>query len=395
MRKPKSSCVDLSVGVKSLQSRVIMLVDLDYFFAQAEELRNPSIRDKPVVVCVYSGRTETSGAVSTANYLARKFGVKSGMPIVQAKRRLRDAEPVFLPVDYGYYETVSEKIMNLLRAHADQFEQVGIDEAYLDVTQRTKADYEDAAALAQDIRKETVARQGLTCSIGLGPNKLVAKMAADINKPDGLTIVKPHEVAAFLAAMPVDRLIGVGSKTKERMQKLGITTIGELANYDVQRLLDAFGRKLGLYFHNASAGADDEPVQQRGEAESISRIATLKEDTCELGPILERAEVECEEVHADLIRGGFGFRTVTIIAVAKDMSVHSRSRSLDYSSDRLDVLKDTVREILTHLLAECDLEIRRVGVKVSGLAKRSEAQKRLTSFIEERSNQSDKKQAYI
>jgi DNA polymerase IV (DinB-like DNA polymerase) len=360
-----------------------MLVDLDYFFAQAEEVRNPSIRDKPVIVCVYSGRSEDSGAVSTANYLARRFGVKSGMPIVQAKRKLRDVESVFLAVDYGFYEPVSERIMGLLRAYADRFEQVGIDEAYLDVSQRTRVDYDDAAALAQSIRGEIFAQHGLTCSIGVGPNKLVAKIAADMNKPDGLTVVRPHEVAGFLAPLPVDRLLGVGLKTKERMRRLGVTTVGELAEYDVQRLLDVFGRKLGLYFHTASNGIDDEPVQERGGAESISRIATLREDTRELTAIVERADVECEEVHADLSRGGLSFRTVTIMVVAKDMSVHSRSRSLDYSTDRLDVLRETARELFTYFLAECDGEVRRVGVKVSGLVKRSEAQRRLTSFIEE------------
>jgi DNA polymerase IV (DinB-like DNA polymerase) len=279
--------------------------------------------------------------------------------------------------------------MILLRARADQFEQVGIDEAYLDVSQRTRADYEDAAALAQNIRREIVAQHGLTCSIGVGPNKLVAKIAADINKPDGLTVVKPHEVAMFLAPLPVDRLLGVGSKTKERMQRQRIVTVRDLAEYDVQRLVDVFGRKLGLYFHNASNGIDDEPVQERGEAESISRIATLRKDTRELTAILDRTDAECGEVHVDLSRDGFSFRTVTIMVVAKDMSVHSRSRSLDYTTDRLDLLKETVRELFRCFLAECDVEVRRVGVKVSGLVKRSEAQKLLTSFIEGPSKQTN------
>jgi DNA polymerase IV (DinB-like DNA polymerase) len=204
-----------------------------------------------------------------------------------------------------------------------------------------------------------------------------------------LTVVKPHEVTAFLAPLPVDRLIGVGLKTKEKMQTLGIATIGDLAEYDVQRLLEVFGRKLGLYFHNASAGVDDDPVQERGEAESISRIATLKEDTRDLNEVLQKTDVECDEVYADLSQGDFSFRTVTIMVVAKDMSVHSRSRSLDYSTDRLDVLKETVQELFRYFLAECNLEVRRVGVKVSGLAKRSEAQKQLTSFIGERSKQAE------
>jgi DNA polymerase IV (DinB-like DNA polymerase) len=369
-----------------VQNRVVMLVDFDYFFAQVEELRNPSIRDKPVVVCVYSGRSEDSGAVSTANYVARNLGVKSGMPIVLAKKRLQGVESVFLPVDYAFYEAVSAKIMSLLRAYADRFEQVGVDEAYLDVSQRTKGIFEDAKLLAEGIKKEVVAQHGLTCSIGVGPNRLVAKMAADSSKPNGLTIVGPNEVVGFLAPLPVDRLIGVGPKTRERMHRLGITTIGDLAKCNVQRLLDVFGKKLGSYFHNASAGIDDEPVHERGEAESISRISTLKEDTCDLSSILERSDRECEEIHEDLSRGDFGFRTITVMAVLKDMSVRSRSRTLDDYSDRLDVLKETVRELFGNFLAESDLEFRRVGVKVSGLTRRVGDQRRLTSFMEQRSD---------
>ena len=125
-----------------LEPRIIMLVDLDYFYAQCEEIRNPSIKNKPVVVCVYSGRTEDSGAVSTANYVAREYGVKSGIPISLAKKRLKEVDSVFLPVDHSFYKQISDKIMEILRRHADSFEQVGIDEAYMDVTQRTKTDYD-------------------------------------------------------------------------------------------------------------------------------------------------------------------------------------------------------------------------------------------------------------
>lgn len=366
-----------------------MLVDLDYFFAQTEEVRDPSIRDNPVVVCVYSGRSEDSGAVSTANYIARKLGVKSGMPIALAKKRLRDVEAVFLPVDYAFYEEVSARIMSLLRGYVDQFEQVGIDEAYLDVSQRTKESYEEAEPLAQNVKKEIVARHGLTCSIGVGPSKLVAKIAADVNKPNGLTTVRPSEVTQFLAPLPVDRLMGVGSKTRERMQRLGIATVEDLARYDVQKLLDVFGKKLGLYFHNASYGIDDEPVQERGGAESISRISTLKEDTRDLSLILEKTDRECEEIYEDLRRSGLSFRTVTIMAVMKDMSVRSRSRSLDNHTNELSIIKETVRELFVNFLAESTLEVRRVGVKVSSLVKGGQGQRRLTSFIEQLAKRAD------
>jgi DNA polymerase IV (DinB-like DNA polymerase) len=174
-----------------------MLVDLDYFYAQCEETRNPSIRGKAVVVSVYSGRTEDSGVVSTANYLAREYGVRSGIPISVAKNRLRDADAVFLPVDHSFYGEVSEKVMTVLRGYADRFERVGIDEAYLDVTERARGDFATAAEIARSTKKEIHSQLGLTCSIGIGPNRLVAKIAADANKPDGLTVVEPGALQEF------------------------------------------------------------------------------------------------------------------------------------------------------------------------------------------------------
>jgi len=364
-----------------LQARVIMLVDLDYFFAHCEEKRNPSLKDKPVVVCVYSGRSEDSGAVSTANYIARKYGVKSGIPISLAKKKLKNKDAIFLPVDHKFYEEVSEKIMRILRSYTDRFEQVGIDEAYLDVSQKVKGNFEETKELAQKIKKEIKAQQKLTCSIGIGPNKLVAKIAADVQKPDGLTVVKPEQVESFLSSLPVSRLIGVGRKTKKKMQTLGIRTIGDLAKYDVQRLIEVFGKKLGTYFHKASIGIDDEPVQERGEVESISRISTLKEDTRDLKVILEKTNQLCDEVHAKLLQRGLSFKSVGIVAVMTDMSIHSRSKTFESPTVELEVFKKTVKELFEKLLSGSELEARRVGVKVSNFFKEQERQKQITNFI--------------
>ena len=364
-----------------MQTKVIMLVDLDYFFAQCEERRNPSLKDKPVVVCVYSGRTEDSGAVSTANYIARKYGVKSGVPISLAKKKLKNKDAVFLPVDHEFYEEVSEKIMTILRNHSDRFQQVGIDEAYLDVSQKVKGNFEEAKKLAQKIKKEVKTQQKLTCSIGIGPNKLVAKIAADYQKPDGLTIVKPEQVESFLSPLPVSRILGVGRKTRKKMQTLGIRTISDLANYDVQRLIEVFGKKLGTYFHNASIGIDEEPVQERGEVESISRISTLKEDTRDLEAILKKTNQLCDEVHAKLVQQGLSFKSVGIVAVMTDMSIRSRSKTFESPTNELETLKKTVKELFEKFLNETELEIRRVGVKVSNFVKEQERQKQITNFV--------------
>ena len=273
-----------------------MLVDLDYFYAQVEEKRNPSIKDKPVVVCVYSGRTEESGVVATANYIARKYGVNSGIPIVLAKKRLEGVDFVFIRMDHDYYKQVSDRIMDILKSRSDGFEQMGIDEAYLDISKRSGLSYQMATEMARAIKEEIKNQEGLTCSIGVGPNKLIAKIASDVEKPDGLTVVRPEEVLQFLYPMAVNRIVGVGKKTSEKLECMGIKTIGDLAALDVQRLMEAFGDSLGTYLHNASKGMDEDPIRERGDAESISRIATLKQDTHDIGLILQSADQLCLDV---------------------------------------------------------------------------------------------------
>jgi DNA polymerase IV (DinB-like DNA polymerase) len=365
-----------------LQGRVIVFTDLDYFFAQVEENRNPSLKYKPVVICVYSGRSEDSGAVSTANYIARKYGVKSGMPIAMAKRKLHDTAAVFLPVDTPFYEKISDEIMNTLRSFADNFEQVGIDEAYLDVSQKVNSDFDETSRLAQRIKEQIKAGHKLTCSIGIGPNKLVAKIAVDLQKPDGLMMIKPEEVERVLFPLAVDRLIGVGTKTSKKMQAMGIATIGDLARYDIQKLIEIFGQNLGSYFHNASLGVDDEPVQERGEAESVSRISTLKEDTQDLDYIVTRTDQLCDEIVKDVVQRDVLFQTIGIVAILTDLSVHSRSKTLKSPTNDAQVLKDTARELFGKFLKKSDLKARRVGVKVSNFVKVEGSQRRLLSFLE-------------
>ncbi len=364
-----------------MQARIVMLVDLDYFYAQCEERRNPSIKGKPVVVCVYSGRTEDSGAVSTANYVARKYGVKSGIPISLAKKKLKDIDAIFLPVDKEFYKEISDSIMEILRSYADRFEQVSIDEAYLDVTNRTKRNYHEAKQLAATIKSDVFSQQKLTSSIGVGPNKLVAKIAADIQKPDGLTLVRPEQVQSFLARLPVRRLVGVGKKTEQKLETLGVRTAGQLARFDVQRLIEVFGRKLGIYFHNASLGIDNEHVQERSEPESVSRISTLKEDTRDLTVILDEAYRLCDDVHAKLLKRKLVYRSVSIRLVASDLSVYSRSQTFENPTSDLETFKKSVKELFEKFLGESDVEARRVGVKVSSLTKREELQKQITSFF--------------
>ena len=365
-----------------LPTRIVMLADLDYFFAQCEELRNPALKDKPVVIGVYSGRTEDSGAVSTANYVARKYGVKSGIPLYLAKRRLQNVDAVFLPVDYEYYEQISSKIMQILKGYADAFEQVSIDEAYLDVTQKAHGSFEEAKRLAEQMKADAKRQVGVTFSVGVGPNKLVAKIASNAEKPDGLTVVRPEAVTAFLSPLAVDRVLGVGKKISKKMNALGIKTIGDLARYDVQKLVEVFGKTSGVYFHNAAKGVDNEPVQETGEAESISRISTLKENTRDLAVVLEKTDQLIEDIHKDLVQRNVSFKQVGIIAIMTDLSVRSQSKTLETATNDVEALRQAVRELFEKFLGESELEIRRVGVKISHFAKEEAEQKRLTSFFQ-------------
>ncbi len=363
------------------QNRVVMLVDLDYFFAQCEELRNPAIKDKPVVVGMYSGRTEDSGAVSTSNYIARKYGVKSGIPLFLAKKRLEGGNAVFLPVDYDHYQQISDKIMQILRGYADVFEQVGIDEAYLDVTKKVHENFEETPDLVQQMKTAVKDQVGVTFSVGVGPNKLVAKIASDKNKPDGITIVHPEEVEAFLSPLPVDRLLGVGRKTAAKMEELCIKTIGDLAAYDVQRIVEIFGKTLGVYFHNAANGVDNDPVQEAGEAESISRIATLKENTRDLAFILQKTDQLTEEIYKELTQKNLSFKQVSIIAIMTDLTARSRSQTLEKPAKDIETIKKHVRELFEKYLNESELEIRRVGVKIAQFSKEEKKQQQLTNFF--------------
>lgn len=364
------------------QPRVIILVDLDYFFAQCEELRNPALKGKPVVVGMYSGRTETSGAVSTSNYAAREHGVKSGIPLYLAKKRLEGTEAVFLPVDYDYYQQISDRIMQTLRGYADAFEQVGIEEAYLDVTKKTGGDYEAATTLVQQMKTDVKTQIGVTFSAGIAPNKITAKIASDMQKPDGITSVPPDQVQSFLTPLSVDKLLEVGKKTAAKMEALGIKTIGDLAHYDPQRLIEVFGKTLGVYFHNAANGVDNEPVQETGEAESISRISTLKEDTRDINTIMEKINQQIEEIQKDLAQRNSSFKQVGIIAIMIDLTGRSRTQTLDQPTKDMGVLKKAVRELFEKYLNETELPIRRVGVKIANFAKEEARQKQLTSFFQ-------------
>lgn len=349
-----------------MSGRIIFHIDFDYFFAQCEEIRRPELKTRPVAVCVYSDRGGDSGAIATANYLARKYGVKSGMPIKFAKKKLEEIpEAVFLPTDFEYYTEISDKAMSIIRNHADIFEYVGRDEAYLDVTNRTEQDFKKAAHLAQQLKNSLRTTIKLSSTIGVSSNKLVSKIASDYKKPDGLTIIEPQDVESFLDPLPIRSIPGIGKKSEEKFLEMNLETISQLRGVDVFTLNGLFGRKVGSYIYNAARGIDEEPVSPRHDPIQYSRIVTLKQDSKDFDFLAKDLEKLCDDLHETIIKDNILFKSVGIQFVQSDLSNKTKSKTLRNPTSSLDELKKTVIQLLKDSLEDQKLPIRRLGVRVS------------------------------
>jgi len=348
-----------------------MHVDMDQFFAAVEERLRPEIRGKPVVVGADPKEGKGRGVVSTCNYEARKYGIKSGMPITRAWRLCPTA--VFLPLNIPLYLQVSGRIMDTLSSHTDKFESWGIDEAFLDVSSRAK-DFEEARQLALQIKKDIYEKEGLTCSIGIGPNKLVAKTASDFQKPDGLTVVEEKDVKGFLEPMDVDKLLWVGRKTARKLNAMGIKTIGDLARYDPSVLSEKFGvvgRQMYLY----AQGIDESEVGVRGEVKSIGRNITFEKDTSDWDYVIRVLDKLCEEVYKEVKEYDFLFKTVTVTVRYENFETHTHSKTLPFLTNRLEDFKKTAHELIQPYLKP-ERKIRLIGSRVSTLTS-AEKQTRL------------------
>ena len=364
-----------------METRIVFHIDFDYFYAQCEEIRSPELKSKPVCVCVFSDRGGDSGAIATANYTARKYGAKSGIPIVFAKKRLEERkDAVFLPVDFDYYSEMSEKAMKIMEEFSDVFEYVGRDEAYLDVTKRTERDFHKASHLAQQIKNSIREKTKLSCSIGISPNKLISKIASDFQKPDGLTVVSPEKIDEFLEELKIRDIPGIGKKTEERFVEMNLETIGDIKKLDVFTLNKEFGRKSGTYIYNSVRGIDDEPVKEREPSIQHGKIVTLKEDSKDFKFLLENILELCKEVHQIIQKKNQMFKSVGISFVQSDLSNKSKSKMLRNPTMSLDELEKTAEQLLKEALESQTITIRRLGVKVSELSE-SQGQRDITSYF--------------
>ena len=361
--------------------RVIGHLDLDYFYAQVEEVEDPSLKSRPVIVCVFSGRTEDSGVVGTANYIARGLGVHSGMPIVQAKRKLQDKDPAIIRMDHEKYEVVSARIMETVSDGVDILEPTGIDEAFFDVTSSSGGDFERARLLAQKVKDSVLQNERLTCSIGLGRSKVVAKLGSDMAKPNGLKVVLPSDTESFLGPLPVTRLYGVGPKTTAALEQIKVGTVADLSRANPSELERLLGRKLAAYLLAASTGTDDDPVRGDLEPTQFSRIVTLKRDTKDASEVIPQLSEGVEHLVSKLRASGKSFKTLTAIAILTDLSTKTKSRTFESPASDADTIRDGCTVLFQSLSESVTREFRRAGIRVSGLSSTAD-QSSLSEFLQ-------------
>lgn len=345
-----------------MKQRIILHLDMDSFYASVEVQENPGLRDKPVVIGADPKQGRGRGVVSTCSYEARAFGIRSAMPVSQAFALCPHA--VYLPPDFTLYTKVSADLMDILRSCGFRLQQVSIDEAFLDVS--PLGTYQEAASFAGQIKAAIEKKLGLTCSIGIGESKLVAKIASDFKKPGGLTIVQPAETQGFLSPLPVRKIPGVGRKAELALFDLDIRTVGDLARFDVRKLVAEFGRNAAV-LHEMALGIDGSEVEERLVARSLSREITFDTDTDDPGRITAVMDALSEEVYIGLVREDLSFRTITIKVRYQGFITRTRARTLSHSTRRKETLQSCARSLLREMME--DRKVRLLGIRLSSLSK--------------------------
>ncbi len=335
-------------------------VDMDAFFVSVELLRRPELCGRPVIVATGTDAA-ARGVVMAASYEARRFGVHSALPLAIAHRRCPQA--VLLPRDLGRYRHASTEVMGVLERFSDRIEVAGLDEAYLDLSgspaPRTRA---------RQLKREVHASTGLVCSVGLAPNKLLAKVASDLEKPDGLCVLEPGRMLEAVGERPATLIPGVGDRTAERLAQLGIRTVADLAGAPDRTLEQAFGPRLGHQLGERARGRDDRPLVTDRERKSESRETTFPADVTDAATLHGTLDRLVESVCRGLAAEGRTGRTVTLKIRLRPFRTHTRSRTIDQPT------RDParVRSISGELLDEFELDtpVRLLGVGVSGLGRR-------------------------
>ena len=343
-------------------SRIILHIDMDSFYASVEMHERPELRGKAVVIGADPKKGKGRGVVATCSYEAREYGIRSAMPISQAFALCPQA--IFLSPDFPLYARISSEIMTILRSFCYRFEQVSIDEAFLDLS--PVGSFSAAELLAGQMKTMIRTNLGLSCSVGAAPSKLVAKIASDFNKPNGLTIVKPEKVAAFLSQMPVRKIPGIGKKSELELHELGIRSIGDLAGYDVQRLGARFGRG-GTWLHNVALGIDESEVKERVEIKSVSKETTFEMDTDDPQILFLTMNTLIEEVHRNIIGEEIRFKTITVKVRYEGFETKTKAKTLLHFTDSVSILRNNAHGMLRSLCGST--RIRLIGLRVSSFEK--------------------------
>jgi len=349
-----------------VQPRAILHVDMDAFFASVEQLDNPALRGKPVLV----GGSSKRGVVAAASYEARKFGVHSAMPSAVARRLCPDA--IFVKGRYDRYRQLSDQVFDILDDFTPLVQPVSIDEAFLDVTGSQRL-LGPAPELAARIRQRIRAETGLTASVGVAPNKFLAKLASDMHKPDGLTVIEPERVQAILDPLPVGRMWGVGPAAEKRLHRLGLRSFAQLRQIEPVALKNALG-SWGEHIWRLARGEDDRPVVPDHEAKSVGHETTFFENLADPDDVRSVLLQLTEDTARRLRRKGRRARTVTCKIRFGDFETITRSHTLPAPTDTTSDLWDAARAVFDTWAAKAFQPVRLIGVSASGLTEGAEAQ---------------------
>ena len=344
--------------------RAIIHIDMDAFYASVEQRDNPELKGKPVII---GGSVESRGVVSTASYEARKYGVHSAMPMAEAHRLCPDG--VYLPVDMQKYRLVSHQIMDIFHRFTPEVEAISLDEAFLDVTASQKL-FGTAEEIGREIKRLIKTELNLTASVGLSYNKFLAKLASDMDKPDGFYQIGPEELESKVWPLPVRRMMGVGGKTAQLLEEMGVRTIGQLAKMNMGLLEHILGKQ-GIMMYEVANGVDNRMVEPVRESKSVGRETTFPKDISEryvLETILfTLADDVCHTLRATNLKG----RTVAIKIRYPDFRSITRAQTMDGYTSSFEPVFEAVKQLMEHNYKD-GTPVRLIGVTVSGLKKDDE-----------------------
>ncbi len=345
-----------------MKKRIILHIDMDYFFAQIEERENPQFKGKPIVVGADPRGGKGRGVVSTANYEARSFGIKSATPISRAFRLCPQA--VFLPVNMDFYEKVSLSVFKIVSKKAKKVEKVSLDEAYLDLSDKCRS-YKEAEKVGEEIKKEIYKKERLTCTVGIGENKMMAKIACELAKPDGLKVIKPSQTKKIIEEMPLETIPGIGPKTKEAIQKYlkkKNAKIKDARKIKKEKLIDLFGKR-GDDFYHKLRGVDNSLVEGERKAKSVGKEHTFQKDTRDPEKIIKVFRRLVGDVYRqakeEKIKG------LVVVCRFEDFETHTKQASFEPGNYKEDFLYKKGVSLLLRFLTRSNKKIRLIGFRVS------------------------------